>query len=244
MAWASTRLAAYRLQAGDLAAAHRLRARALELVADYAPAFLMRGRILLAEGKAAEAVAPLQLAAERSPLPEYQWTLADALREAGENARAAVMEQQLEARGAGSDPRTFSLYLATRRVRPADALRLAQQEREERRDVFTYDALAWALWAGGNTAEALKTGELALREGTQDARLFLHAGVIAAAGQKAPALDRLQKAHALRPMLLPSERRLLDDQLAAVRGDAASVAAPSLTSNQTPKQKINDLTPN
>ncbi len=233
LAWAATRLAAYQWQGGDAAAARQLSARALELVPEYAPALLLRGRILLGEGKAAEAIAPLQLAADRNPLPEVQWTLADALREAGESTRAEAVERQLEARGASSDPRSFSLYLATRREQPAKALLLAQQELEARRDVFTFDALAWAQWRDGQAREALANAELALGAGTQDARLFLHAGVIsAAAGQRDAARGHLEKANDLRPMLLPSERTLLDAEIAALGSDPAQPLPQSLTSNQ------------
>ena len=46
----------------------------------------------------------------------------------------------------------------------------------------------------------------ALAEGTEDGRLFLHAGVIAAAGdRRADARKWLRKAEALRSTLLPSE---------------------------------------
>jgi len=46
----------------------------------------------------------------------------------------------------------------------------------------------------------------ALAEGTEDGRLFLHAGAIAAAGdRRAEARKWLRKAEALRATLLPSE---------------------------------------
>jgi tetratricopeptide (TPR) repeat protein len=77
-----------------------------------------------------------------------------------------------------SDPRTYALYLATRNLNAPLALRLAEQELKERSDVFTYDALAWALHRSGNKAQALAAIKKALAHGTQDARLFFHAAVI------------------------------------------------------------------
>ena len=50
---------------------------------DYAAALLARGRVLLAMKRTAEAVEALERAARLNPLPEYQWTLADALRASG-----------------------------------------------------------------------------------------------------------------------------------------------------------------
>jgi tetratricopeptide (TPR) repeat protein len=233
VAWATTRLAAYRLQSGDFETAHRLCSRALQLVPGYAPALLMQGRVLVAEGKPAEAAEPLQLAAVRNPLPEVQWLLADTLRAAGQLESAAAVEAQLGARGAGADPRSFSLYLSTRGTRPADALRHAQKEMENRRDVFSYDALAWAQHANGQGAEALANMKAALREGTQDARLFLHAGIISAAeGLPQEARSHLVRADLLRAMLFPSERALLEHHLAILTPSADGRPLTSITTQQ------------
>ncbi len=121
------------------------------------------------------------------------------------------VEQTLRQIGRRSDPRGLALYLATTRQDPAEALRLAQAELENRQDVFTWDALAWSQFAAGQTAPARESMQHALAEGTQDGRLFLHAAVIAAAtGDDGGKLDFARKADALKQMLLPSERRLLD----------------------------------
>ena len=71
--------------------------------------------------------------------------------------------------------------------------------------------------AAGRTAEAHVTMTRALAEGTEDGRLFLHAGVIAAAGnRRAEARKWLRKAEALRSTLLPSELDELTKHLAAL----------------------------
>jgi hypothetical protein len=90
------------------------------------------------------------------------------------------------------------------------ALRLAREELETRTDVFTQDALAWALAADGQWSQAREPLAKALAEGTQDARLFLHAAVIASrAGQLDEALGWVEKLQPLLHCLLPSERALL-----------------------------------
>ena len=94
----------------------------------------------------------------------------------GNPQAAEEVERSLIRDGAMNDPRTFSLYLATRGQQVQKALHLAQDELNTRADVFTIDALAWALNANGRVPEALEYSKKALSEGTQDARLFYHAG--------------------------------------------------------------------
>ena len=125
---------------------------ALSLQNNYPPTLLLQGRILLGQSRFGEAVDALQNAVKLNPLPEYQWTLAEALRVAGKENEASEVEAQLCQRGASSDPRTLALYLATRHESPETALRLARAELDSRSDVFTHDALAWSLAAAGNVA--------------------------------------------------------------------------------------------
>jgi tetratricopeptide (TPR) repeat protein len=221
VAWVYSRIAMYELQAGNTAAALKASGDALTLVADYAPALLARGHILMAAGRTAEAIEPLRRAAELNPLPEYQWALADALREEGRLAETRVMEDRLHKKGALEDPRTFALYLATRYLtsggeQPNEALDLARDELARRADVFTQDAVAWALAAAGQPGQAHARMQLALAQGTQDARLFYHAGAIAGMlGRNDEARQRLEQASRIRQLLLPSERKDLSRRLAA-----------------------------
>jgi tetratricopeptide (TPR) repeat protein len=216
-AWAYTRLALYEWQLGKTDKAQLSLATALEFQNDYAPALLVKGRMLLAEDKFNDAIAPLRQAAQLNPLPEYQWTLAEALRSAGQTDEATKVEAELRAKGAQNDPRTLALFLATRQESAEKALRLAQTELAARADVFTHDALAWALRAAGKTAAAQDAMKQALTAGTKDARLFFHAGVIAAqAKNKAEAKRYFQQAYASRQFLLPSEREELVRQMATI----------------------------
>ena len=229
-AWVHTRLALYRSQAGAFSEASRACDTALQFQKSYAPALLLRGRILLAEGKSAEAIEVLEAAAKRNPLPEYQWALVEALRQKGRSTEASEVESQLDRNGAANDPRTYSLYLATRGQSLPTALRLAENELEERSDVFTHDALAWALAASGKLQEARCQMEKALAEGTEDPRLCFHAAVIAAkAGTQQNARHWLEKANQHIQSLLPSEQQqLLDAALVArVASGAESTQHPA-----------------
>jgi tetratricopeptide (TPR) repeat protein len=211
----NTRLAFYEFQAGHVDEAEQRCAFALSLQNNYAPTLLLKGKVLLAQNRFPEAVEALQNAAKMNPLPEYQWTLAEALRAVGRENEASGIEVQLRKHGPSTDPRTMALFLATRHENPETALRLARSEFDSRGDVFTHDALAWSLAAAGNLAEAHGEMQRALAEGTEDARLFFHAAVIASqAGHAADAERWLRKASALSQLLLPSERNELQNATA------------------------------
>src|SRR5205823_6577927 len=120
---------------------------------------------------------------------------------------------------------TLALYLATRHESPETALRLARGELDSRSDVFTHDALAWSLAAAGKVTEAWSEMRRALAEGTQDGRLFFHTGIIASqAGQSADAEGWLGKASELFHLLLPSERKELQNAASCGAENKASVA--------------------
>ena len=224
--WVNTRLAFYEFQAGRVNEAEQRCALALSLQNNYPSTLFLQSRILLGQSRFVEAIDALQNAVKLNPLPEYQWTLAEALRIAGKENEASDVEAQLCQRGASSDPRTVALYLATRHESPDTALRLARAELDSRSDVFTHDALAWSLAAAGKLTEAHSEMQWALAEGTQDARLFFHAGIIASqAGHSADAECWLRKASELSHLLLPSERNQL--QTAAACGAEKKASAAS-----------------
>lgn len=225
-AWAHVRLALYELQAGRHSEASNHIQAALSLQPEYPPALAAQARVLIAEGKIDAAIEPLSHAAESNPLPAYQWALIDVLQAAGRQADARAVEAQLHRHGASTDARTFALYLATTGQQIETALRLAQQELKTRQDIFTFDALAWALHAAGRDQEAYAFSRRALSENTQDARLFYHGAVIAAAaGDHEEATGLLAKAITLERMLLPSERAQLEKECAALKTQPSALAS-------------------
>jgi tetratricopeptide (TPR) repeat protein len=230
-AWVNTRLAFYQFQAGRFEEAEQRCAFALSLQNNYAPTLLLKGKILLAQNRFREGVDVLQNAAALNPLPEYQWTLAEALRAAGRGKEASAVEAQLRQHGASGDPRTLALFLATRHENPETALRLARTEFASRSDVFTHDAFAWSLVAAGNVAEAHSEMQRALAEGTEDGRLFFHAAIIASrAGHAADAKRWLVKAIGLSHLLLPSERSELQNLEAwGAKQNALSASTSQIT---------------
>jgi Flp pilus assembly protein TadD len=216
-AWAQTRLSTLVLQSGDAAAALQLATTAVRLAPTQPAALAAEGRALLALDRPAEALAVLERAAGQSRLPEHQWWWLEAAHAAGDSVSAAVASAALAATGAATDPRSYALYLATLGAGSGatEAVALARAELARRADVHSHDALAWAAFQAGDVATAAAESQRALAHGTADARLWLHAALIARANgaheQAAAALDR---AAAGRAALLPSERSLLGAALA------------------------------
>jgi tetratricopeptide (TPR) repeat protein len=207
-AWVNTRLAFFQFQQGNLSQAGETCDAALDYQKDYAPALLLRGRLLLADGKTTEAVEALTAAEKLNPLPDYQWVLAEALHADGRDEEASAVEARLKQSGTRDDPRTYALYLSTQGEASQTALGLAYNELNTRGDVFTHDALAWALAANGKFEDAHQEMQKALAEGTRDARMFFHATVIASrAGHADEAAQWFGKTAGMMPLLLPSEQK-------------------------------------
>ena len=209
-AWVWTKRASYELQRGHVAEALRAADEALAVHPSAVGALGVRGRALLATGRAREAVAALTQAAEKSPLHDVLWALAEALRADGRPGDADAVEARLVARGEGTDPRGLALFLASRGRDLERARRLARRELRVRRDVYTWATLAWADAAAGDLEAARRHSARALRHDTADARLEYQAGIIAArAGASDEARRLLGRAQRHAAALLPSERDAL-----------------------------------
>ena len=212
MAWVLARRAVLELQANDVIAAKQCADQALGLVPGYPAALVARGRAAMAAGKHGDAAIDLAAAAAAYPLPEYLWAHADALTAAGRAELAEGVRVELQRTGEREDPRTFVVWLATVGREPAMALRLAEAELALRHDAHTLDALAIARWRCGDVLGAAQAIERALADGVHDARLFLHAALIAhAAGDVAAAMRHADAARAQAAALLPSELTALAD---------------------------------
>lgn len=161
-------------------------------------------RVAAADGQLDDAIAQLDKAIDIVPLPEFIARRADLyrMRAADGDARREAVDRktvlaiaQLAGAAANVYDRTLSLYLAGTGNDPARALTLAQGEIANRKDVYGYDALAWALLANDRPAEADTAMTTALAFGTHDAKLLYHAGIIAAAvGDDSRARERLTEA--------------------------------------------------
>src|SRR5438034_1335136 len=205
-AWALVHLGHEYFAVGDLAAAGRAYARALDVFPDYYLALGGLGRVRAAEGRLAAAADLYRRAVARVPQPDLVAALGDVHDAAGhadeaERQYALVEYMGKVAAAAGTTyGRQLALFYADHDRRPEEALRLARLEAAGRGDIYTDDTLAWACYRNGRFAEAARAAHRALRLGTEDAMLHYHTGAIAAAlGRNRIAARHLRRALALNP---------------------------------------------
>jgi tetratricopeptide (TPR) repeat protein len=199
-AWAIVQSAMYFWHEGDYEGADAGFELALSAVTDYPPALVGRARVALARGEGRRASDLLARAYAQSPLVATAWLLGDARAMAGDDPGASAAYALVEERGRSLDPRTLSVFLSTKNRRIDDALALARAEMKVRSDVYTCDALGWALYRSGLYAEARQASDRALRLGTPDASLLYHAGAIRiASGQAGEGQRLIKRALAMNP---------------------------------------------
>jgi Flp pilus assembly protein TadD len=233
-AWSLARLSYFYLQQGRFVEAHAAARKATTLVDDYPPALLALGKAGLAAGNIYEAEFCLAHAAHLNPIPEYQWWHADSLEAAGRDREANELREELRQTGASNDPRTFAVFLATTGDQASEALFLARSEVEQRPDPFSWDALAWAQLAAGNSSAAGQSMQRALSFKTRDARLFLHAAIIAQhLNKEEDAARYFNEARPLAATLTPLERTLLE---ASDHSTRSAVSPRETVSTKQPKQ--------
>jgi tetratricopeptide (TPR) repeat protein len=163
-------------------------------------------QIQVAHQQYPEAIALYQQALTVIPLPEYAAALGDVLTKVGRHGDATKQYDLVEHIGHLT---TFNQVLYNRElatfyvdhdVKPTEALALARKELEVRQEIYAYDLLAWALYKNGHLQEARAAIAEALKLGTQDARLFFHAGMIhARLDARALATTYLRRALAINP---------------------------------------------
>jgi len=199
-AWLMVQVALMRWNRGEVEAADAEVDRALAELPHYPPALAAKGRVALARAHFSESVRWLEEAQERSPLVETAWLLGDARSALGDTQGAEQAWAEAIRTGRALDRRTLALFYATRDRDHREALRLAEEERRVRGDLYTEDVYAWALYRVGRIAEARQASARATRLGTPDARLLYHAGAIeVAAGRVREGRALVRAALALNP---------------------------------------------
>ena len=149
LAWCLVDLGNLYFKTGKLPEAESNFNAALEVFPHYHPAFAGLGRVQAARGQTDEAIASYSRAQSIVPLPDYTGALRDLYLEKGDSAQAHreealldVVDQLARANFENTD-RNLAIVLADERRHLDRALELARNELNFRRDVYTYDALAW-----------------------------------------------------------------------------------------------------
>ena len=221
VAWAHAQLGDLLFRAGDLGGADAAFAEALTAAPGYHRALAGTARVRAAQHRYADAAGLYQRALAVIPLPEYAAALGDVAARQGRVPEArkhyALVEYigRLSALNQAVYNRELALFYADHDLKLPEALELARRELEARRDVYTHDVLAWALYKNGRAQEALAPMAEALRLGTRDARLLFHAGMIHhALGDTEVARTYLEQALGLNPQFDPLQAAVAGRTLA------------------------------
>ncbi|MEO6526530.1 MAG: tetratricopeptide repeat protein [Gemmatimonadaceae bacterium] len=157
----------------------------------------------LVQGRWRDAISAGEQAIAATLDPATLGTLSDAYAALGDSAKSAEYAHVLDVavlRQPGAYHRAWSLFLLDHDRHVTVVSRKIREEMKTRRDVYAYDLLAWSLHKQGRDREAAEAMKSALREGTQDAQLFYHAGVIEQArGNVDSARALLSRALAVNP---------------------------------------------
>ena len=184
VAWAQFKLGATLFQTGDLSAAAAAYQDSLATFPGYHRALAGLAGVRAAERRYAEAIEWYRKAIGVVPLPEYAAGLGDVYAKTGRGDEARKQYDlveyigRLNALNQNIYNRELALFYLDHDLKLGQALDLARKELEIRRDLYTSDVLAWALYKNGRARDALAPMTEALRLGTKDARLLFHAGMI------------------------------------------------------------------
>jgi len=185
LAWLHYELGEYYTQAGEIVAADATYRTALSIhPGDYrALASLARSRAN--NGRYDDAIRLYQKAIAVVPMPISIAELGDVYAKTGNQVEAEKQYLLVEYIGRLGrinqvlHNRDLAVFYADHDRKLPEALDLARKEFEVRHDVYTWDALAWALYKNGKYDEAYQASQNALKFGTRDALLLYHGGVIA-----------------------------------------------------------------
>lgn len=207
VAWLRWQLGETAFSVGDYAAAETHYRDSLATFPDYYRSVASLGRVRAANNDLQGAIENYEKVTRILPDPNYVAALGDLYQLAGRHEDAGKQYELVEQIGHLNElsgalyNRQLALFYADHDIKSDEAYNLAANEYKARRDIFGADALAWTALKANKLAEARAAMKDALRLGTQDARLFYHAGMVEkASGNDAQAKDYLQKALKTNPM--------------------------------------------
>ena len=190
VAWCLVDLGGIYFKTGQYASAKQAFSDALRTFRNYHPAYAGLGKVLAETGELKAAIENYLRAQEITPLPDYAAALYDLYKKTGQNEKAAkqmelleVIDQLARANGERAN-RNLVLAFADHDLKLDRALELAQGELEFRKDIYSYDALAWALYKNRRYVEAKQYMDKALKLNTAESAFRAHADAIAKAVEK------------------------------------------------------------
>jgi len=229
IAWAQYTLAEDFFLMGRLDDANRLGEESLKTFPNYHRAFAILGQVSAAEMKLDRSADFYRRAVAVIPLPEYAAALGDVYLKMGHPQEAEQQKElvefiaKLNVLNKVLYNRVLVDYYADHDIAHKQAVDLAADEYQVRRDIYGDDALAWALYRDGKLVQARSHIVAALRFKTVDARIYFHAGMIfAAAGDTELARANLARALIINPHFQP----ILDDMAVSEYAALGGIAGP------------------
>lgn len=227
LAWLYFELGEYDAQAGDSASADAAYLTALTIHPGDYRALAALGKLRANNGRYTEAIVLYQKAIAVVPMPIFVAELGDLYAKSENQTEAQKQYALVEYIGLLGHinqvlhNRDLALFYADHDMKLTEALELAQKELEVRHDVYTWDALAWALYKNGKLTEAAKASEKAMRLGTRDSLLHFHAGMIAEGlGQREQARRELKEALQINPHFHLVYANAAEQRLAALEAQS------------------------
>jgi tetratricopeptide (TPR) repeat protein len=245
-AWLYFELGEFSYQAGRIQAASDAYLAALTIHPGDYRALAGLGKVRASQGKYKEAITLYQSAITIVPMPIYIAELGDIYQTIGDTQdaeRQYTLVQYIGLLGHINQVlhnRDLALFYADHDRNLKEALALAHKEFEVRSDIYTWDALAWALYKNGKYTEAGDAMSHATRLGTKDAMLLFHAGMISAkSGHDAESVQDLNEAIGINPHFHVLYARIARQQLNALHRPAA--LASSTAAPYTHSRKVSDV---
>ncbi len=191
VAWCLVDLGNIYFKSGQLPQAEDAFQKAMRTFRGYHPAYAGVGKVLAAKGDTAGAIDNYKRAQAITPMPDYAAALYDLYKQTGQAGLAKQQMSLLDAidqvsRATGETAnRNLVFAFADRDIKLERALELAKGELQYRRDIYSYDALAWALYKNHRYAEAQEYMQKALVLKTPEPLFQQHAAAISQALERA-----------------------------------------------------------
>lgn len=183
-AWIRWQLGETAFSVGDYETAEKHFRDSLVTFPDYYRAVASLGKVRAARNDLQSAIKQYEKVTKILPDPNYVATLGDLYKIAGREEDAGRQYELVEQIGRLNKlngelyNRQLANFYADHDLKAAEAYGLAAAEYETRKDIYGADALAWTALKAGKLTEAQAAIKDALRLGTNDAKLFYHAGMI------------------------------------------------------------------
>jgi tetratricopeptide (TPR) repeat protein len=187
IAWCQVELGHLYLKFGRLDDAERAYSTALQLFKNYHSALAGLGHVAKLRGKTRPAIEYYKNAQAGTPLPEYAAALHDLYLATGNKEEARKQMELIDVidrLGQAAKERlnrNLAMIYADHDYKLGRALELARAELETRKDIYTWDALAWTLFKNGKPEEGRTAIEKALALHTPEPMFYMHALKIAGA---------------------------------------------------------------